>query len=359
MFMTFRNVRMVVTRRTGPALAKSAWLLFRDIISKYDLPVETNKVERVLSYADNEIYFVPLDDPEKLKSFEKINYVWAEELTELTLKDYMQLNIRCRGENLNGQNRLFGSFNPIEKPGLEWLKALTEHPTENVEIHHSTYKDNPFLEQDYIDELENLKNLDETYHLIYAKGIWAIAKNSIYNNWHTIPESGWPVDVTRIGYGLDFGYNRPTALIEIGLMGNEAYERELLYETHLTNQELIDRLKFLIPNRRRLIVADSAEPDRISEIQLAGFNCVPCDKGKDSIRLGIDRVKRYRCHIVETSVNLIDEKRIYKWKEDKEGNALDEPVDYKNHLMDAERYLLGFIKPIKPRMIVVGNMFDK
>lgn len=347
---------MVVTRRTGPALAKSSWLLFRDIISKYDLPARINKAERFIEYADNEIYFVPLDDPEKLKSFEKINYIWAEELTELTKRDFMQLNIRCRGENVNGPNRLFGSFNPIEKPGLEWLKALTENPSENMEIHHSTYKDNPFLDDIYIKELENLKDLDEVYHKIYAEGLWAIAKNIVYENWQTITESAWPIDLTRIGYGLDFGYNKPSALIEIGVKGNEAYERELLYESHLTNQELIERLKRLIPNRKRLIVADSAEPDRIEEIRLAGFNCVPCDKGKDSIRLGIDRIKRYRCHITENSSNLIKEKKTYKWREDKDGNPLDEPVDYMNHLMDAERYLLGKISPNRPKFVVVGNM---
>jgi len=347
---------MVITRRTGPALAKSSWLLFRDIIKKYDLPANINKADRSISYADNEMYFVPLDDPEKLKSFEKINYVWAEELTELTKKDYMQLNIRCRGENTNGPNRVFGSFNPIEKPGLEWLKALTENPPENVDVSHSTYKDNPFLDDIYTNELEALKELDETYHKIYALGLWAIAKNIVYSNWQISPESAWPEDLIRIGYGLDFGYNSPTALIEIGIKGNEAYERELLYETHLTNQELIERLKTLIPNRKRLIVGDSAEPDRIQEIRLAGFNIIECDKGKDSIRLGIDRVKRYRCHLMESSVNLIDEKKTYKWKEDGDGNPLDEPVDFKNHLMDAERYLLGKIKPIRPQMIVIGNM---
>jgi len=77
------DIRIVVTRKTGPALMKSAWLLIRDLLKKYEIPYSENITDRLITIGSNEMYFVSLDDPEKLKSFEKINYFWAEEATEL------------------------------------------------------------------------------------------------------------------------------------------------------------------------------------------------------------------------------------------------------------------------------------
>jgi phage terminase large subunit len=156
---------------------------------------------------------------------------------------------------------------------------------------------------------------------------------------------------------LDFGYNLPTALVKVGHKDGIVWEEELIYETHLTNHQLIERLKTLIPPflRTRQIVADSAEPDRIEEIYNAGFNIIPCIKGPGSVKVGIDRVKRYRTHVSATSTNLIEEKQSYKWKEDKYGNVLDEPVEYCDHLMDAERYFLGQTPIQQAKLIVLGE----
>ena len=33
-----------------------------------------------------------------------------------------------------------------------------------------------------------------------------------------------------------------------------------------------------------------------------------------------------------------DEFKVYKWREDKDGNVFDEPVKFKDHLMDGVRY---------------------
>ena len=345
-----QNIRILVTRKTRPALKKSAWLLVNDLIKKYDLPgCVPNKSDLTLTIGNNQMFFIPLDDPEKLKSIEKINYIWGEEATENTRDDYLQLGLRCRGENKNGINQLFFSFNPIDELGF--LKAITDNPPDNTAVQHSTYKDNPFLDDDYIKEIENLQTQDLTYWKIYGQGIWASPENIIYKNWDIVDE--FPEGCDKIGYGLDFGFNNPTALPIIGEKDQEIYIDETLYESGLTNTDLIERLKDLIKNKSDEIIADCAEPQRIEEIDSAGFNVFACIKGKGSVKIGIDRVKRKKLHITKRSTNIIKEIRGYKWREDRHGNVLDEPVPFRDHSMDAIRYYLGHGEDNEPQIRLI------
>lgn len=356
------DVRIIVTRKTGPALFKSVWLLIQDLLKGYGLPYEVNKADRVIYIGTNEMYFTALDDPQKLKSFEKINYIWVEEATEIDRADYIQLGLRCRGFNPNGSNELIFSFNPAAAPHNKYLQDITESPPNNAAILHTTYHDNQFLDDDYINEIEGLKEQDDVYWTIYGLGRWATPKNIIYSNWDLMDVGEWNEMVKAIGcvgYGLDFGYNAPTALIEIAVKEFDLYERELLYERKLTNKALIDRLDELVQDRTSPILADCAEPDRIEEIQEAGFNVFPCIKGKGSIKIGIDRVNRFKCHIRDDSTNLKEEKQTYKWQVDFNGDPIDKPVDYNNHLMDAERYYVGTVRfDISTNLQCIGNLFD-
>jgi len=345
-----QDIRIIVTRKTRPALKKSCWLLVNDLIKKYDLPdCKPNKADLTLTVGKNQMFFIPLDDPEKLKSIERINYAWGEEATELTWDDYLQLGLRCRGENKNGINQLFFSFNPIDELGF--FKKITENPPDNTGVNHSTYLDNPFLDADYIAELEGLKKIDLTYWKIYGQGVWASPENIIYKNWDIVDE--FPEGCDNIGYGLDFGFNCPTALVKIAIKDQEIYIDETLYESGLTNSDLIERLKDLIKNKSYEIIADCAEPARIEEIDNAGFNIFPCIKGKGSVKIGIDRVKRKKLHITKRSVNIIKEIRGYKWREDRHGNVLDEPVPFRDHSMDAIRYYLGHGEDNEPSIRLI------
>ena len=346
------NIRILVTMKTRPQLKKACWNLFNDLILKYELEgFSMNKSDLVLRFGSNEMYFVPLDDPEKLKSFERINYIWAEEATSLSHLDYLQLDIRCRGENSYGNNQLFFSFNPIDEQSF--FKGITDNPTSDTAIQHSTYKDNLHTSDKYIKQLENLIEHDETYYKIYTLGQWATPEGIIYTNWDIV--SGMPTEqFSERAWGLDFGYStNPCALVEIRFAGNEIYEHEHIYETGLTNPDIIRKLESIIENKSDLIIADSAEPKSIEEIKRAGFNIHPCRKGKDSVKFGINAVKSYnKTHITADSVDLIKEKKSYKWKEDKDGNILDEPLKFHDHLMDAERYLVMHFKTLTEATII-------
>ncbi len=326
--------RFLVVRKTGPAVRKSVFTLFRHYLALWGLTgiVKVNRQEMTFTFPNgSDIICTGLDDPDKLKSIEGVTGEWLEEPTELSLKDFRQLDLRLRGRS-GKYKQIILSFNPISS--LSWLHdEFFKREKRSTTVLHTTYKDNRFLDAEYIEMLEGLEDEDEQYYNVYALGLWGVLKNVIYSKWSELEPAAWskPFEVTV--YGLDFGFNNQTALIEINWYDGQPYERELIYETNLTNQDLIDRLKQLKIKGR--IYADHAEPARIEEISRAGFDIVKADK---SVSGGIDTVKRFHTYIHEDSTNLIAEKQGYKYKEDRNGNVLDEPVKFKDHAVDAERY---------------------
>ncbi|MGE4357955.1 MAG: PBSX family phage terminase large subunit [Candidatus Omnitrophota bacterium] len=327
-----RNKRFLITRKTLPSLKVSCLQLFRELLSKYNLSYEFNKSELEMVINTNQILFKSLDNADKIKSAE-FNYIWAEEATELTHQDYLQLRLRLRRKNdLN--NQIITTFNPIDQ--FHWLKTKVLD-REKVSSFQSNYKMNPFLSREYIEQLEGLAEVDENYYRIYALGEWGVLKNLIYSNWDVVNKM--PEDYDEVIYGLDFGYINPTVLVEIRLKENEAWVQELIYQSRLTNSDLIELLKMKV-DKNAQIYADSSEPQRIDEIYKAGFNIYPANK---DIKFGINKVKEYKLHILEDSTNTIKEIRSYKWREDKEGRILEEPVKFNDHAMDAMRYALASI----------------
>lgn len=325
LFIRETDIRILVTRRTLPSLKITAYQLVRDILDGLGIPYEINRSDLVMTRGENQIHFKSLDDSEKIKSSE-FNYIWAEEATELQRSDMLQLNLRLRRRNRGSTNRIYLTFNPIDQ--FHWL--ITDYvyaERDNVAIHHSSYKNNRrFLTQEYIEELEGLIDQDENYYRIYCLGEPGVLHNIIYQNYsiEPLPPAGSGADYF---YGLDFGYNHPTALVEVRMRDGRPLVNERLYESRLTNLDLIDRLGEMGIPKSAPIYADAAEPARIEEIQRAGYNIRPASK---AVKDGIDCVRRYRLVISENSTNLIAEIRSYKYKEDRHGVVHDEPVKFRD-----------------------------
>lgn len=332
LLLTHPNARILVIRKTLPALRITAYRLILDILSQMGVPFYLNKSELVIRFNNSEILFKGMDDPEKIKSYEA-NYVWCEEATEITKEDFLQLNLRMRRANAAGINQMFLTFNPID--AYHWLITdVVQGHRDDAAIHHSTYKDNiRFLSPEYISELENLINQDQNYYRIYALGEPGVLENVIYRNYEIVDD--YPAAGDQY-FGLDFGFNNPSALVQVTERDQQIYIRELLYKSGLTNADLISILREILPDGA-LIYADAAEPARIQEIRNAGYNIHPADK---SVLDGIDAVKRHRLFIHQDSQNLIAEIRGYSYRTDKNGRVLEEPVKFRDHAMDALRYAI-------------------
>jgi phage terminase large subunit len=121
----------------------------------------------------------------------------------------------------------------------------------------------------------------------------------------------------------------------LGFYDDAVYWNELLYETKLTTGDLTERLKGIGINKRSVLYCDNAEPKTIEELCRAGYNAKPADK---DVTEGIRKVKSKPLFITRTSTNLLKEIKSYKWKLDKDGKVLDEPVKFMDHAMDAGRY---------------------
>jgi phage terminase large subunit len=324
-----------ITRKTFPALRMTAYPLFIQELSAmggYNEANHTKSSPHNYRYGDNTVWFFSLDEISKLKSTE-FAYLWLEEADEFTYDDYMILKLRLSGPCAEGErNQIFLSLNPTD--GNCWIaqKLVKE---KDVEVIHSTYHDNPFLSPDYIQQLEDLINQDENYYRVYVLGEWGKLENLIYHNWRIVPDM--PGEWQRRVYGLDFGYENPTVLVKVAVVAKELYVEEVIYQTHMTNSDLINQLKGL---PRLDIYADSAEPQRIEEIHRAGFNIYPANK---DVKYGIDAVNTFRMNITESSVNTIKEVRGYQRKKDKNGRTLDEPVKFNDHALDAARYAVASI----------------
>ena len=181
-----------------------------------------------------------------------------------------------------------------------------------------------------------MKDTDEQYWNIYGLGQVGVGKSLIFRS--NLVDA-IPLEAEFLSYGMDFGYtNDPTTLIGVYRKDMSLYFEELIYRTGLTNRDIAKQLESLGINRRSEIFADSAEPKSIDEIYKFGWNIKPATKGRDSINIGIDMLKRYTLFVTKNSANTIKEFRNYKWKEDKNGNVLNTPVDAFNHSLDALRY---------------------
>ncbi len=358
-----KNIGILVVRKTRPAVYTSCWPLMHNWLNKLGLPYTENKSDLTIQCPNgNFIMFDSLDNIFKKKSIEGINYVWIEEAAGkyhdaiITKKEFLLLDIICRAPNSNGINQMFCSFNPVDPVGNKWLYDKVEIEGKTVggkAVLKVNHQDNPFLQQAEHDRIEALADEDEEYNKIYRLGEWATPTCLIYDNWNIVDEM--PELYDDIAWGLDFGYSsNPAALIEIRFCGDELYERERIYETNLTNPDLIAKMKDIILNKNQILVADCAEPKSITEIRNAGFNIHACKKGADSVRHGINTVKRFKVHVLSSSPNLIEEKQGYKWKVDRDEKPLPEPVKFNDHLMDAERYLVQHVKgKVKAGIMVV------
>lgn len=341
------NKHILITRKANPALRLTAYRLVLSLLELYQIPYEHHKADQIIEFKPkrNLIFFRGLDDPEKIKSAE-FNYIWMEEATEFFLEDFQQLKLRLRrATGDHRRNKMFLTFNPIPS----WIKDyfFEQAKETDVGILKVTYRDNPFLDKEYARMLEQLAEQDRTYYRIYTLGEFATPEHVIYPNFFS--HDAAPAQFDEIVYGVDFGYNNPTAVLRLGIREDEIWVLDELYQSHLTNQDLIDLLKQFVTPRNAYLFCDASEPQRIQELRRAGFNALPAPK---DVKLGIDIVKRHKINILTRCVNTIKEIKLYRWKQDAQGNILEEPVKLNDHAMDALRYAVhGLYNSAKPAII--------
>jgi phage terminase large subunit len=213
---------------------------------------------------------------------------------------------------------------------------------EDIRILHTTYFDNAFLSKRYVDTLLKLKNTNYAYYKIYCLGEFGTLGKQIFTNYRIEDLSNFDMSNIHVGIGLDFGFvNDPTA---IGLFGYDRINKKIyifdeIYKTNMLTDEIYNSIVGKQWHKLN-IVADSAEPRTIRELQIKGLKIVPAQKGRDSIIHGLTWLQQQEIIIHKDCKNAIEEIANYTYKKDKKtGLYLNEPIDEYNHLAgDSLRY---------------------
>lgn len=338
------KVKVLVCRRTGTTIRNTCFSLFKDILAKWKLTsyVKIRESDFNIKFPNgSEIIFIGLDEETKLLSLNNIGCIFIEEAYEVPKNIVEQLNLRLRGNTPNQQ--IIMAFNPISKH--HWLYDFCEvNPPTSFIFTHSTYKDNPFLNAEYVAELEELYTRNPQKARVFCDGEWGVNSDGlVFKNWKVKEFDHAAID-GQLMCGLDFGFVNDISAYVASLMVEKEKRIYIFKEygaTGKTNKDLVDIITALGFNKST-IIADAAEPKSIEEMKRAGINKIrACKKGPDSIIHGIQQLQNYEIIIHPSCVGVITEFENYTWQKDKKTDEyINKPIDDFNHYIDALRYSL-------------------
>jgi phage terminase large subunit len=331
-----KKTEISIVGETVPHLRRGAIRDFIKIMIAKGIfvPARWNKTLLTYQFANRStIEFFSADQEARLRGARR-QVLFINEANNIDFESYYQLAIRT-------SEAIYIDFNPTHEFWAH-TEVLREDDSELLIL---TYQDNEALPDTIRRDIELNRTKAETsaywanWWKVYGLGQVGTLQGAIYEDFEVVEG----IDVSRakfVALGLDWGFsNDPTALVAIYRQGDCLLIQELLYATGLTNQDIADKLRSLGITRAWEIVADSAEPKSIEEIYRLGFNIKPAEKGPDSVRNGIDILKRFKLQVTKDSTNLIKELRSYTWATDKEGKNTGVPIDSFNHACDAMRYV--------------------
>lgn len=244
----------------------------------------------------------------------------------------------------------FYDIKPKELPGFVCIKT--------------SFEDNPFLPKHIVDNYNAYGDPDSHlynyfYYMTAIKGYASTGrKGQVLTKAKPIKLAEYMKLPFKEMYGQDFGTASPAGMVGVKFDKNNVYTRQLNYKPMVT-LEIAKYYSTLGLSDADKVVADNADEKAIKKLKhgfhineiaetdwrshpkiLSGFNVVPCVKGSDSVRWGIDILNSLNLFVVEESKDFWDEIMNYVYDQDKNGNYTDEPVDNFNHLIDPLRYVV-------------------
>ena len=307
-----------------------------------------------------------------LKSLKDFSMFVVEEAEEFpTYDEWDKIQLSIRATDVQALNVL--ALNPASRKHWIYQEFFLKRGVKdgfngikgNVLYIHTTYLD---LGKDYIapknwrkyeaarvvyERLESMSKIERDkqdrndikawkYYKYTVLGGWKEGEEGlIYDDWSTFEE--FPTDEDLRIFGLDFGFvNDPAAFVEVRLYDSyrKLYIKQHIYETGLLNSELAERIKTIIGEEECYIVADSAEPKSIAELQRLGLYVIKCIKGAGSVLARIRRVQDMEMFVHVDSTDIHDELNHYHTINtiNSKGENVIHIVDKDNHACDAFGY---------------------
>ena len=339
-----KNVLSSVVSETMPHLKRGAIRDFLNIMEShgYYKDESWNRSDFIYTFeTGSRIEFFSADSSDKVRGPRRNGDLFINEANNVLYDTFTQLSIRTEGD-------IFLDYNPVSE---FWVHDEIINKQVDHDFLILTYKDNEGLPQVIVEDLERRRG-NKQFARVYLEGLLGESEGRIYTGWQVIDEIPHEARLER--YGLDFGYtNDPTAIVAIYYYNGGYILDEILFQKGLSNKQIADTILNL---RKVLTIADSAEPKSIDEIRSYGVNIVATEKGKDSVRQGIQMVQDQQISVTKQSTNLIKEYRNYLWEVDKDGRTLNEPEHLWSHSMDAIRYGMSSLIPMIKRKEMIANM---
>jgi phage terminase large subunit len=328
-------IRISVVSRSLPHIKKGAFRDFETLLGQGLMKAgEMRWTDLTFKFSNGSyIEFFGLEDPDKAHGPGR-DILFINEANFIGKDLYDQLAIRTTGQILCDLNP--SDFNC-------WVYEEADNP-ENLRIH-STYKDNlENLSPKQVQMIESLQNKPDKFKWkVYGLGERGASEELIFRHQQVISRDAWPAKEEDVAYGLDFGFTHPAAMVKGVFVNNrvtgvmDVYLKQEVFEAGLSMTDLTNRIMEAGTGMCE-IYCDGAEPKSIQELYDRGLNVHPADK--DDVWATIMKMKDCNLFIHEDSADLIRQMRGYKWKTDKDGKLLEEPVKHEDDAVDACRYLI-------------------
>lgn len=302
----------------------------------------------------NYMIFRGAQNPERIKSLKDSKFPfaigWIEELAEFKNEDEVTTitNSLLRGELDDGLfYKFFYSYNPPKRK-QSWVnkKYETSFQPKNTFIHHSTYKDNPFISKEFLSEVEAARARNP------RRAEWEYDGKAIgsgvvpFDNLKVAPGSitdEMVANFDNIRQGLDYGYaTDPLAFVRwhYDKKRNCIYAIDELYEVKCSNRRAAQWIKSNKYHYQDIIaeVEPKSNAEMRNEHDISKIRQVT--KGPDSVEYGekwLDDLDAIYIDPLRTP-NIAKEFENIDYQTDRDGNPKPRLEDKDNHTIDATRY---------------------
>nr|DAY91429.1 MAG TPA: terminase large subunit [Caudoviricetes sp.] len=357
----------LVVREVYDTIRDSCFSLLQDVavdMGIYDMLKFKTSPMQVTYPNGSKIIFKGMDKPAKLKSINGVSIIWVEECSEVKYEGFKELLGRLRHPTLS--NHIILSENPIEKANWTYKhffideennkKILDDEKlyieriikTNNTYYHHSICDDNYFLPQDYIKELDNMKEYDPDLYRVARQGRFGINGTKVLPQFEMMDHDLVMAKVGSIPSrfyraGMDFGFETSyNALVRIAIddVNKDLYIYWEYYKNHMTDDKTAKEIDEFRANKE-LIRADSAEPKTIRFYQQEGFKMVGAKKYQGSRLQNTKKVKRFKHIYCSTKcVNVKKELKDLTYKQNEKGENIYDEFNIDPHTLSAIWYAL-------------------
>lgn len=319
--------------------------VLRDLPMVFDqmglnLDAMLNKTDNYITFSNgSKINLIALDNPGKARGSRR-DILFINEANLIPYETAEQLLIRTH-------ETIFIDYNPTN---AFWVhNEIIPKNVDKALLIKTTYKDNQYLPQSEIDELESRRgDGNNNFWRVYGLGELGIAEGLVFENVTTRTITDEELERFDTVYqGIDWGYIHPFVFIKC------CYDDELkklyvfdeIYQSRLSLQNSMElvREKQIYGD----IIADSANPQSIGEFWDNGFSIYPANKGAGSRDFGYRWLQSLNEIVIDPvrCPNTSKEFLTMEYLKDKDGNYINDYPKVQDDAIDAIRYALERAMP--------------